>query len=389
VNDSLTAVSAFEWTPAGLAPLDRLLEQLEQHRAAGQRVVTTNGCFDLLHAGHVRFLGEARALGDVLIVGLNSDASVRRLKGPGRPIVSETGRAAMLAALRPVDHVVVFDDLLPNDLLALIRPDVHCKAADYTADALPEAEVVRRNGGEVCILPLSGDNSTSQLIERVIAISQTPAATERVDRYCGNERTQVIEQLLVGASVLRQTAYRLSEQVVLAATMIARALGAGGKVLLCGNGGSAADAQHIAGELVGRFRRERGSWPAIALTTDTSILTAVGNDYGFEHVFARQVTALGQPGDILIAISTSGASRNVLAAVEVARGQGVYVIGLTGGGPSPLANAADLCLGVPTEDTAFIQQAHIAMLHAVCDLVEQMLVEEKKGGRPSSRVSGP
>ena len=375
MSNSLAAVSAFVWTPAGPAPLERLLEQLEQHRAAGRRVVTTNGCFDLLHPGHVRFLSEARRPGDVLVVGLNSDASVRRLKGPGRPIVPETDRAAMLAALRSVDHVVIFDDLLPNDLLALIRPDVHCKAADYTADALPEAEVVRRIGGQVRILPLAQGYSTAQFIERVIALSQTPATTERVDRYGGDERTQVIEQLLAGANVLRQTAYRLSEQVVRAAGAIARALEAGGKVLLCGNGGSAADAQHIAGELVGRFRRERGPWPAVALTTDTSILTAVGNDYGFEHVFARQVAALGRPGDVLIAISTSGTSPNVLAAVEAARARGLYVIGLTRERPSPLADAADLSLGVPAADTAFIQQAHIAVLHTICHLVEQLLVE--------------
>ena len=382
-------LSAFEWTPSGRVSLDCLLGLLKQHRAAGRRVVTTNGCFDLLHAGHVRFLIEARTLGDVLVVGLNSDASVRRLKGPGRPIVPETERAAMLAALRPVDHVVVFDDLLPNDLLALIRPDVHCKAADYTADALPEAEVVRNYGGEVRILPLSGDHSTSQLIERVIALSQTPATTEVPDRYVGNERTRVIEQLLTGANVLRQTAYRLSEQVVLAATRIAGALSAGGKVLLCGNGGSAADAQHIASELVGCFRRGREAWPAIALTTDTSVLTSVGNDLGFDQVFARQVAALGRPGDVLVAISTSGASRNVLTAAKAARSRGLYVIGLTGGRQSPLADAADLCLSVPAEDTALVQQAHIAILHTVCDLVEQMLVEEEGNGRSSGRVSGP
>ena len=388
MNESLAMLSAFEWTPSGPAPLDRLLGLLRQHRTAGRRVVTTNGCFDLLHAGHVHFLGEARALGDVLVVGLNSDASVRRLKGPGHPIVPEADRAAMLAALRPVDHVVVFDDLLPNDLLALIQPDVHCKAADYTPDALPEAEVVRRYGGEVRILPLAEGYSTSQLIERVIATTQTPVMTGVSDWCEGGERSWVIQQLLTGANVLRQAAYRLSEQVVMAATIVAEALSAGGKVLLCGNGGSAADAQHIAAELVGRLRRERGPLPAIALTTNTSILTALGNDYGFEQVFARQVAALGQSGDVLVAISTSGTSRNVLVAVETAYSQGLHVIGLTGERPSPLADAADLCLAVPAEDTAHIQQAHIAILHTMCDLAEQMLIEGKANDGSSSRVSG-
>ena len=381
--------SAFEWTPSSPVSLDRLLEQLKQHRAAGRRVVTTNGCFDLLHVGHVRFLSEARALGDVLVVGLNSDASVRRLKGSGYPIVSEEARATMLAALRPVDHVVVFAELLPNDLLALLQPDVHCKAADYTADALPEAEVVRRHGGEVHILPLTEGYSTSRLIERVLTVTQAPMVIREEEESHSDRRSQVIEQLLTGANVLRQTAYRLSEQIALAATQVAGALSAGGKVLLCGNGGSAADAQHIAAELVGRFRRERGALPVIALTTNTSILTAVGNDYGFDQVFARQVTALGWPGDVLVAISTSGASRNVLTAAKAARSRGLYVIGLTGGRQSPLADAADLCLSVPAEDTALVQQAHIAILHTVCDLVEQMLVEEEGNGRSSGRVSGP
>jgi D-sedoheptulose 7-phosphate isomerase len=149
-------------------------------------------------------------------------------------------------------------------------------------------------------------------------------------------------------------------------------------VLLCGNGGSAADAQHFAAELVGRFRQERRAWPALALTTDTSILTAVGNDYGFEQIFARQITALGRPDDVLVAISTSGKSLNVLAAVETARLQGLYTIALTGKPPSPLANMADLCLAVPSEDTPLVQQVHMAILHTICALTEQMLTEGEK-----------
>ncbi|GIV76549.1 MAG: hypothetical protein KatS3mg050_0943 [Litorilinea sp.] len=382
----MSFVYPYEWQEREPRSLDTLLAVLEDYRAAGRRVVTTNGCFDLLHAGHVRFLSQARALGDVLVVGLNSDASVRRLKGPGHPIMSEANRAAMLAALRPVDHVVVFDDLLPNDWLALVRPDVHCKAADYTPDALPEAKVVCRYGGEVRILPLTEGYSTSRLIERVIITTQAAVGIEVSDQY-DDERSQVIQQLLTSANVLRQSAYRLSGQIVQTATMIREALSAGRKVLLCGNGGSAADAQHIAAELVGRFRRERHALPVIALTTDTSILTALANDYGFEQVFARQVAALGQPGDVLIAISTSGRSRNVLAAAEVARSRGVHIIGLTGERPSPLADVADLCLAVPAVDTAYIQQAHIAILHTMCDLVEQKFVEVEGNGRSSGRVS--
>ena len=156
-----------------------------------------------------------------------------------------------------------------------------------------------------------------------------------------------------------------------AAAAVAAALRAGRKVLVCGNGGSAADAQHVVAELVGRFAGERRAWPAIALTTDTSVLTAVANDYGFEHVFARQVEAHGQAGDILIAISTSGASPNVLRAVEAARARGLVTIGLTGRDGGELGRMVDVHLHVPSPSTPRIQEAHATLLHVLCELVER------------------
>src|SRR4051794_32598553 len=138
---------------------------------------------------------------------------------------------------------------------------------------------------------------------------------------------------------------------------------AGHKVLLCGNGGSAADAQHIAAELVGRFVIERRPLPAIALTTDTSALTAIGNDYGYEHVFSRQVLALGSPGDVLVAITTSGTSKNVVAAAAAAREVGMKVIGLTGANGSAFVQACDAGVAVPSTNTARIQECHIAVGH--------------------------
>ncbi len=156
-----------------------------------------------------------------------------------------------------------------------------------------------------------------------------------------------------------------------AATMIDAAIKAGGKVLLAGNGGSAADAQHIAAELVGRYKLERAALPAIALTTDTSALTAIGNDYGFEHIFERQVRALGRKGDVLIAISTSGRSPNILAAIEAARAHDMRVIGFTGPKGGDMANLCDVLLAAPGTDTATIQQLHMVAAHAICDAVEQ------------------
>jgi D-sedoheptulose 7-phosphate isomerase len=156
--------------------------------------------------------------------------------------------------------------------------------------------------------------------------------------------------------------------------LIAGALRDGRKLLLFGNGGSAADAQHIAAELVGRFLRERKPLPAIALTTDTSALTAIGNDYGFDDVFARQVRALGARGDVAIAISTSGKSPNVLRAVEAAHDGGLKVVALTGGDGGALAKAADVTLRVSASTlSARIQETHILVGHVICELVDQRL----------------
>lgn len=165
----------------------------------------------------------------------------------------------------------------------------------------------------------------------------------------------------------------LAETVAEIARRIAAAFRAGNKLLVAGNGGSAADAQHIAAEFLSRFRFDRAPLPAIALTTDTSILTAVGNDYGFEQVFARQVRGLGRAGDVLLAISTSGRSPNVLLALEAARACGLTRIGFTGRRGEPLRQACDLCLVAPSDETALIQQVHLMAAHAVCGLVEEDL----------------
>ena len=154
---------------------------------------------------------------------------------------------------------------------------------------------------------------------------------------------------------------------------LARSIRAGGKILFCGNGGSAADAQHLAAELVGRLRRERRPLAGIALTTDTSILTAVGNDYAFKDIFARQVHAIGLPGDALVGISTSGNSENILAAVEVARKQGLVTIGLLGSDGGKITPHVDYKVIVPAKDTQRIQECHILIGHIWMELIEQEL----------------
>lgn len=165
----------------------------------------------------------------------------------------------------------------------------------------------------------------------------------------------------------------LVEPITKCVELIVSALNNGHKVLTMGNGGSAADAQHLAAELVGRFLLERKALPAIALTTDTSILTAVGNDYGFDEIFKRQVEALARPGDILIGISTSGNSANVVRALEAGREIGVTTIGLLGRDGGDIGKLVDLALTVPAFDTPRIQEAQLFVMHTLCDLVERTL----------------
>jgi D-sedoheptulose 7-phosphate isomerase len=159
----------------------------------------------------------------------------------------------------------------------------------------------------------------------------------------------------------------------IAATIVA-ALRAGNKLMLVGNGGSAADAQHIAAEIVGRYKQERAAYAAIALTTDTSALTAIGNDYGYDQVFARQVEGLGRPGDVLLAISTSGRSPSVLNALRKARELGITTIGFTGAKGQAMAELCDLLLVAPSGDTPIIQQIHLATAHGICAVIEQALM---------------
>lgn len=186
--------------------------------------------------------------------------------------------------------------------------------------------------------------------------------------------TQRIKAGLLESAEVKQKMANVSieviEQMVRAIIGVLRS---GGKVLLCGNGGSAADCQHFAGELVGRFVLNRPGLPVIALTTDSSVLTCVANDFSYEDVFARQVEAIGRYGDLLIAFSTSGNSPNILKAVEVARSRGIKTLGMTGGSGGCLSTSTDLSLIVPSDKTSLIQEGHIAAYHLICELVEEML----------------
>ena len=190
------------------------------------------------------------------------------------------------------------------------------------------------------------------------------AARAEADRYLGD-----------AAGIFDRARHECLDEVVAAAAALTESLRAGGKLLICGNGGSAADAQHLATEFVSTLTldRERPSIPAVALTTDTSLLTAVANDFGVERIFARQLESLGAPGDVLIAISTSGRSPNVLRAAETAAARGLVVVALTGADGGDLAGLADVCVRVPSSVTAHVQECHLAVEQLLALLVEREL----------------
>ncbi len=351
----------------------RLLELRTDWRRAGAVVVFTNGCFDVLHPGHVRFLQQARTRGTVLVVGVNSDASVRAVKGPGRPLVPQEDRAAVIAAVGCVDAVTIFEEPTPARLIAALKPDVLVKGGDWPVEQIVGADEVLTRGGRVFSIPLVPGYSTSGLLERILAAHRpapTPDTAARADQRLAGlaESIHVKQQLLV----------ECGDAILKSGQLLANALLGGGKVLLFGNGGSAAEAQHIAAELIGRFQRDRRALPALALTTDTSALTALGNDYGFERVFARQIEALANPGDAVVALSTSGTSPNVLAGVMAARERKCTILGITGAGGKRLAGLCDAPVLVPSAVTSRIQEASLTIGHLWCEIVDACLADARE-----------
>ncbi len=183
----------------------------------------------------------------------------------------------------------------------------------------------------------------------------------------------IASQLAAHRDVIARMERDLSPRIAEMVTLLVETFTRGGKLLVMGNGGSAADAQHFVAEIVGRFKMERRGLPAIALSTDTSILTAIGNDYGFDKVFRRQVEALAAPGDLVVGISTSGNSPNVQQALELAREMGCRTVGLLGKDGGSIKSVCDLPLIVPTDDTPRVQEGHITIIHIVCDLLEKTM----------------
>jgi D-sedoheptulose 7-phosphate isomerase len=329
-------------------------------------IVFTNGCFDIIHPGHVDLLTRAKSLGTKLIVGINSDASVKAIKGNGRPLQSEDARKAVLLGLKPVDEVVIYDELTPENVIRQIKPNILVKGDDWKEDEIIGADFVKANGGKVVSLPLVEGYSTSSIASRMSRNDETD------DRNTDSIMSRSLDEHSTVFALLPSVA----ESIESCADLLLQTFRSEKKVLLCGNGGSAADAQHIAAEFVGRYESERIALPAISLTTDTSALTALANDYDFERIFARQVEALAVDGDCLIAISTSGNSRNVIAAVMKAREKGARIVGLTGSGGKKLASLCDACVMVPSARTARIQEAHITIAHIWCEIIDDAIARQ-------------
>jgi D-sedoheptulose 7-phosphate isomerase len=330
-----------------------------------EKVVFTNGCFDIIHPGHIDLLERAKNLGTKLIVGINSDDSVKAIKGPARPFLSELERKAVLEGLRSVDEVRIFNETTPADIIREINPDVLVKGGDWKIEEIIGADFVMKNGGEVYSLPLKGGFSTTKVAEKILSGKNGEAAEKPSgDNLAINSLNQHLE---VFRTLLSENIGNIED----CANLIFETFERGNKILICGNGGSAADAQHIAAEFVGRYETERAALPAIALTTDTSALTALANDYDFERIFTRQVDALAREGDLLIAISTSGNSPNVISAVMKGRQMGCKIIGMTGAKGKKLAALCDKTLIIPSERTARIQEAHITVAHIWCEIIDR------------------
>ena len=335
-----------------------------------EKIVFTNGCFDIIHPGHIDLLERARNLGTRLIVGINSDDSVKAIKGMNRPFLSQTERKAILEGLKSVDEVRIFDENTPENLIKVIKPDVLVKGGDWKIEEIIGADFVMQNGGEVYSLPLKDGFSSSKIVEKIKGIESPESRVE------SQNENLILNSLGQHQEVFQKIINENIENIADCARLIAETFELGNKVLICGNGGSAADAQHIAAEFVGRYETERVALPAIALTTDTSALTALANDYDFERIFARQVDALARQGDLLIAISTSGNSPNVISAVMKARQKGCKILGITGAKGKKLASLCDKTVLVPSERTARIQEAHITIAHIWCEIIDEKISKE-------------
>lgn len=331
--------------------LEKTISQLKKQN---KKIVFTNGCFDVLHLGHIELLKKCKELGDVNIVGLNSDASVKKLKGETRPINNQHQRSQFLSYLPFVDYIVIFDEETPLNLIKKISPDFLIKGADYLPQNIVGFDFVTSYGGKVLTFDFNINKSSTKIIEAMKADSN------KIFQKLSNLKN-TIEKLLDDA-VFGQAI----ENVV---QMLKNNLKKGAFIYTIGNGGSSEQAKHFATELLGHYKNYNVFYPCICLADDYVNLTALSNDYGFNNVFSKQIETLGKPNDVLFAISTSGSSENILNALKVAKKIGMTTILLTGKNAKNY-DFVDYKISVDCEDTATIQELHLVVIHYLAERIK-------------------
>jgi len=355
---------SYEWTISGSRSILEFKKKIDDYRAQGKKIVTTNGCFDIFHFGHLSLLIEAKSLGNILIVGVNSDRTVNKIKGAGRPIIPEKERASVLVSLEYVDHVIVFDEILPNELLRTIQPDIHCISSEYTNKVLPEKDVVESFGGKIKVLSFIPGHSTTNVIQKISNHNIDPGS--QISSEQGKEA--ITDYLFESSNSIRCLAYQHSETLLLIAEHMVNVIKTNGKIIICGNGDSGLDAQLFAEEFINRFGSREKPFPAVSLSID-STKTGTGED----DVFSQQLEVIGKPNDLLIIVSTSGESKSVLMAGEKAKEIGMQIVGFTGNSNSPLLNLYDEIVLVDSDKSTIIQQGFMAAFNSVCYLLERLI----------------
>jgi rfaE bifunctional protein nucleotidyltransferase chain/domain len=333
-------------------------------RLEGKTIVATSGCFDLLHSGHIQFLENAKSQGDILVVGLNSDSSTRRVKGPGRPFLPENERALMLAGLQAVDHVHIFDELTPHRFLEVLKPDIYCKASDYTIDTLPERDVITANGGDIRLLTLKPGVSTSVLVSRILASLRADESPLPIEPHGQQAHWQLaLEQLLANANSVRQSAYlfadvieRIVQRIVTAAPR--------SNVLIYGDDGSEATAISFVRELSHAVSMQHFPLTVAPVVAAPHRIASSSVNGGSQVVTFNET--VGSNGDILIVLAPTGGSETATDLVKTARNTGLCIIVFTGPDQTTLCEPADFCLRVPAPNILTIQQVHLSLLQVIC-----------------------
>lgn len=352
----------YEWTISGSKLISEFEKKLDDYRAQDKKIITANGCFDIFHFGHLSLLIEAKSLGDILIVGVNSDRTVKKIKGAGRPIFPEKERASLLVSLACVDHVIVFDEILPNELLRTIRPDIHCISGEYSDSKLPERDLVERFGGIVKALPFIPGHSTTNIIQKI----NHPKTDSGAQASPSRGKDAITDYLFESSISIRCLAYRYGDTLARIVGQILNVIESNGKIIFCGDDGRGVDARHFAEELNYCISPGDKPSPATVLSGDNSVI-------GKDEALSQQLKAVGKPGDLLIILSTNGSSNDILTAGETAREIGMQIIAFTGNADSPLCDLCDEILPVDSQKMTLIQQGFITAFNGIFSLLEQLL----------------